>query len=81
MRQAGRYGEKEKRHGNHIDRRRHSALAGGTAHVASQPTVGLLPQWRAWPDSFDFDHPARVGPVIGGRYVSGLTKGSQGLSL
>jgi hypothetical protein len=32
--------------------------------------VGLLPEWRTWPDPFDSDHSASAGPDLGGRNVS-----------
>ena len=62
--------EKEKHHvRNDFDRRLDFDVAGCSAHLASQPTVGLLPEWLAWLDPFDSDHPGTVGPVLGGRNV------------
>jgi hypothetical protein len=59
---------KEERYGrNNFNRRLGFAVDRCTAHVASQSKVGLLSQWRAWLDPFDFDHPAAVGSVLGGR--------------
>ena len=52
---------------NDTDRRPDFALFRHTANVASQPSVGLLSQWRAWLDPFDFDHPLTARTPLGGR--------------
>ena len=54
---------------NNFDRRFGFAVTGCASDVASQPTVGLLSEWRAWPDTFDSDHLATAGPDLGGRNV------------
>jgi ABC-type transporter Mla MlaB component len=56
----------EKYHVRHnFDRRRDFTVTGCIACVASQPAVGLLPEWRAWPDLPDSDHPVTDGPFVG----------------
>ena len=63
--------KKEKRYvGNYFDRRRALDVIWRTAHLASQPAVGVLPEWRTWPDPFDCDNSASAGPDLGGRNVS-----------
>ena len=52
-----------------IDRHLDFDVAGRTTHVASQPELGLLPEWRDWLDPFDSDHPAAVGPDLAGRHL------------
>ena len=51
---------------NNIDRCRDFDADRGSAHMASQPAVGLLPEWRAWTDLFDSDHPVTDGPAVSG---------------
>ena len=53
----------------YFDRHHNFDAFGRTAHVASQPKLGLLSEWRAWLNPFDSDHPVTVGPVISGRNV------------
>jgi hypothetical protein len=61
---------KEKQYvGNYFDRRFGVAVIGGAAHVASQPTVGLLPEWRAWLDYYGSDHPVTAGSDLGGSSI------------
>lgn len=62
---------KEKHYvGYYFDRRRGLDVIWRAPHLASQPAVGLLPEWRTWPDSFDSNHSASAGPDLGGRNVS-----------
>jgi hypothetical protein len=62
---------KEKRYvGNYFDRRSGLDVIGRSAHLASQPAVGVLPEWRTRPDPFDSNHSASAGPNLGGRNVS-----------
>ena len=58
------------RHARHrIDRHPGFTVSGCIADLASQPKLGLLPEWRVGPDPFDPAHPTSVGPHIGGRIV------------
>jgi hypothetical protein len=66
---------KEKHHvGNYFDRRFGVAVIGGAAHMASQPTVGLLPEWRTWLDSYGSDHPVGAGSDLAGGNVCGYNR-------
>jgi hypothetical protein len=70
MRHRDVYRYKEKQYvRNDIDRRLGFAMSRCTANLASQPSVGLLSEWRAWLDTFDFDHPVTVRTSLGGRNV------------
>ena len=51
---------------NYFNRRRDFDVTWCTPQLASQPTVGLLPEWRAWLGPFDSDHTVTVGPDLGG---------------
>lgn len=58
---------KGKRHvRNNFDHRSGFAVSGSVAHLASQPEVGVLSQWRAWIGAFDSDHPVTVGSNLVG---------------
>ena len=58
---------KEKQNvGNNFDCHRRFAVAGGTPLLASQQAVGLLPEWRAWFDPFNSDHPVAAGADLSG---------------
>jgi hypothetical protein len=62
--------DKEKRYvGNYFDRRLGLDVIWRAAHLASQPAVGVLPEWRTWPDPFDYYHSASAGPDLVGRNV------------
>jgi len=39
----------------------------GTAHLASQPSVGILSEWRTWSGPFDTDHIFIDGQALKGR--------------
>ena len=54
---------------NNFDCRRDFDVDWCSAHMASQPAVGLLPEWRAWLDLFDSDHPVTYGQVVSGLIV------------
>ena len=74
---------KENRYGRHnLDRHPDFAVSGCIAHMASQPQLGLLPEWRVGLDPVDSAHPAPVRPHIGGRIdCSGLQPSVQELWL
>jgi hypothetical protein len=54
---------------NYIDRRLDFDVFRRTANLASQPSVGLLSEWWAWLDPFNFDHTVTVRTSLGSRYV------------
>ena len=49
---------------NGFDRRHNFDAVGCNTHVASQPTVGLLPERRAGRGSVDRGHPAALGSAL-----------------
>jgi len=74
---------KENHHAGHnLDRHPDFNVSGGIAHMAAQPQLGLLPEWRVGPDPVDPAHPAAVGPHLVGRIDgSGLQSWVQELRL
>jgi len=73
---------KEKQYArNYFDRRLDSDAGGCNTHVASQPTMGLLPQRTAGCDSGDSGHPAALGSALGGqaRLMSRAEDGNKSL--
>jgi hypothetical protein len=61
-------GKQEERYAcNYFDRGRVFDAVGCTAPLASQPTVGLLPEWRSGLGPRDSPHPAASGPALSSR--------------
>ena len=54
---------------NNFAHRRDFDADWGSARMAAQPSVGLLPEWRSWPDLFDSDHPVTDGQVVSGLII------------
>ena len=54
---------------NHIDFLADFDAAGFSAHLAAQPELGLLPEWRTWFHSIDSDNPRADGPALAWRNV------------
>jgi hypothetical protein len=66
------FAEKEIRHvRNYLNRCFGFDVAGCFAHMAPQPKMGLLSEWRHWFGPFDSDHSATSRPAVAVRIVCG----------